>query len=86
MYEFESCDKCKFSIKAPTEEPCSNCVHNAMDNFKPKSNADRIREMSDEELAEFLIDHHRYPCEYCIGCHVECHEGLAEWLKSEVEE
>ena len=50
------------------------------------TNAMKIRAMSDEELAEFLIDHHGYPCKYCIGCHVECHEGLAEWLKSEAKE
>ena len=56
--------------------------------YKPqtKTNFDRIKAMSMEELAEFLIDHHGYPCKYCIGCHVECHEGLAEWLKSEAKE
>lgn len=91
MDEFESCDKCKFSIKAPTEEPCSNCVHNAMDNFKPKSNADRIRSMSDEELAEFL-DQFDSTCGMCIHqgeCYVmngKCRDGFLQWLKSEVKE
>lgn len=51
-----------------------------------RSNADRIRSMSDEELAEFLLAYHRNPCKYCIGCCVECSKGLLEWLKSEVKE
>ena len=50
------------------------------------TNADHIRSFSDEELAEFLIDHHRYPCKYCSGCPVECSDGLMQWLKSEVKE
>ena len=54
---------------------------------KPKTNADRIRSMSDEELAEFLckvksdyqwVDH-EFPSEE------ECGEW-EEWLQSEVEE
>lgn len=53
---------------------------------KPQSQADKIRAMSDEELAEFLTDYLRHPCKYCIGCKVECHVGMAEWLKSEVKE
>ena len=56
------------------------------DNITPKTNADAIRGMSDEELAEFLLTHHRNPCKYCIGCCMECSEGLLEWLKSEVKE
>ena len=82
MAEFESCSKCKFDGKAPTEEPCSNCIHNAMDNFKPKSNADRIREMSDEELAEWIFRH-----DVITYSHGRLNtEQLLEWLKSEVKE
>lgn len=54
MAEFESCDKCKHNMKMPNEEPCCGCIHNAVDKFEPKTNADYIREMSDEKLAEFL--------------------------------
>ena len=97
MDEFESCDKCKHSSKAPTEEPCSNCVHNAMDNFKPKTNADRIRSMSDEELA----DENLYFISECAlkeGFHYtgldggyyktakEAVKANLQWLKSEAKE
>ena len=54
MAEFESCEKCKYNSKAETEYPCNRCVHNATDKFEPITNADKIRAMSDEELAEFL--------------------------------
>ena len=54
---------------------------------KTKTNADRIRSMSDEELAEFLckvksdyqLADHEFPSEE------ECGEWV-EWLQSEVEE
>lgn len=49
---------------------------------KPKSNADRIRQMTDEELARFLINF-----DMCIVCQVKCtkeypcNKGIMEWLK-----
>lgn len=48
------------------------------------TNADKIRTMSDEELAEFITEYHRTPCKFCVECHVKCSEGLIEWLRSEV--
>ena len=58
----------------------------------PKTNADRIRSMTDEELAEFLdrwalgdIDYSKTFCDLCKGqydCHDDC---LMDWLKEEVE-
>ena len=57
------------------------------------TNADRIRAMSDEELAEFLdrwalgdIDYSKTFCDLCKGqydCHDDC---LMDWLKEEVKE
>lgn len=60
--------------------------------FKKKTNADRIRSMTDEELADFLLsDDYYIDCttckepenEYgiCIG---KCENELLRWLKSEV--
>ena len=56
--------------------------------MKPKTNADRIREMSDEELAKWLCSRDNN-CEYCpvVGT---CSGGrerneLVDWLKNEVE-
>ena len=57
------------------------------------TNADRIREMSDEELAEFLCDFRGCDTDEntCIGCKGEqyCragHAGTTEWLKQPAEE
>lgn len=60
---------------------------------KPKTNADRIRSMTDEELAEFLdrwelgdIDYAKTFCDLCNGqfdCHNDC---LVDWLKQECDE
>ena len=55
----------------------------------PKSNADRIRQMTDEELADKLTDkcavcaYHNAECEttFCM-----CEEGVLKWLKQEVSE
>ena len=58
-----------------------------------KTNADRIRAMTDEELAEFLdrwelgdIDYAKTFCDLCNGqydCHNDC---LMDWLKQEATE
>lgn len=67
---------------------------------KPKTNADRIRAMSDEELANILVQD--IPCKICVywakeisSCNAPfgfiCTKGYAaaliqKWLQSEVEE
>ncbi len=60
---------------------------------KAKTNADRIRAMSDEELAELLdsVDNGGiraldvdYPCDECTQ-KTECEDCFKEWLESEVE-
>ena len=62
---------------------------------KPKTNADRIRSMSDEELAEFI----KGLSEHCLAgigacdcsgvnmqpCYEACGEMARKWLQSEVE-
>ena len=59
---------------------------------KPYSNADRIRSMSDEELAMFLCNFRSCNAdEYiCEGCKAEkyCragHEGTIDWLQQPAE-
>ena len=56
------------------------------------TNADRIRQMTDEELADFLLET-RAICklckkrdEVCGGAYHECFEGIEEWIKQEVSE
>lgn len=51
---------------------------------KPITNADRIRAMSDEELAELLTDD---LCELLCGaplvCEGQCKQKMLDWLKEE---
>lgn len=56
------------------------------------TNADRIRNMLDEELADFLDDVYNniddefdFPCNSCYE-KVNCDICFLEWLKEEVEE
>lgn len=54
----------------------------------PQTNADRIRDMSDEDLAKFIVDE---MCLYCQTyrteeCYNKCVSAQIEWLKQPVEE
>lgn len=52
-----------------------------------KTNADRIRSMTDEELADFLFTN--VGCIDCTmhgaGCSIDCEKWMLSWLKSPVE-
>lgn len=68
-----------FSPNCHDSEECSE--------FELYTNADHIRAMSDEELAEFLCDFRAcdmtdHPCDGCVAkpyCH-EGHRGTIDWL------
>lgn len=91
MAELESCDKCKYNEKSETEYPCNQCVHNATDKFKPMTRADKIRSMSDEELASKFIEYvdssGRYYCSDCEYFYTieDAIKHELEWLQSEAE-
>lgn len=59
---------------------------------KPMTNADRVRSMSDEELAKFIND--SIACDHCIHdghCnefdnYQKCLEGVLNWLRLPVED
>jgi hypothetical protein len=86
----EICDECYNTSDAPTKwQPSAH--------YEPDTNADRIRAMSDEELAKFLecfglchhcAEHHRlsdlriYANEKCDEM---CEQHCLEWLKQPVE-
>lgn len=66
------------------------CLDNANDNFKPLSNADRIRNMTDKELAEFLCLYDvcatcNYGWEMCDTMNCDEIRITERWLKSEME-
>ena len=53
-----SCDNCTFTDRPPYKSPCSECVDfdKWNEKEKPKTNADHIRSMSDEKLADLLYN------------------------------
>lgn len=48
MNKFKECNQCPYEFNDKNLEPCNDCVP------KKQTNADRIRSMTDEELAEFI--------------------------------
>ena len=64
---------CQRNSNSRENEPCCRCDSR-------KTNADRIRNMSDEELAEFLI-----AFKNTFGEEYEGEASCMDWLKSEAE-
>ena len=90
MSEFVDCRTCK-----------TNCVRNDgnygytfCDKYThtPMSNADRIRSMTDQELAVFLSRDLKQPCDYCQLADSEgactetlCDDAMIKWLQHTAE-
>lgn len=87
------CDTCK---NKENYFACDVCIHDASlkDNYEAKTNADRIRAMSDEELAKTLaaIAFDVYNCnegqqefmtiiKSCDMCDNRCGNCVLNWLK-----
>jgi hypothetical protein len=64
---------CKHNGNSRDNEPCCRCD-------SKQTNADRIRNMSDEELAEFLVGFKN-----TFGEEYEGEASCMEWLQSEAE-
>lgn len=80
---------CDMVVDSPDENAERECC-----TYERMTNADCIRSMSDEELAELLdsVDNGGiraldvdYPCDECTQ-KTECEDCFKEWLQSEVEE
>lgn len=93
-----TCFECKFMRNRTNLEPCEHCtntfamtgVHPSFTPKKPPlTNADRIRNMTDEELAEVIKNPCdmglRVPNEWCKkrNCGYQC---SLDWLREEAEE
>ena len=85
-YETNHTCNCQHNSNPRDNEPCCRC------NGK-QTNADKIRNMSDEELAEFLdivgedgisSQYADVPCDCCCE-KTECSKCWKEWLQSEAE-
>ena len=76
------CESCKNWDK-PTI--CSTCENGSDFERIVQTNADVIRSMTDEELAEFLGRFATRTCHYCLECGISCKEERIKWLQSEAE-
>lgn len=87
--EHDGCVGCMYD-KEPCESGyCLGCKQNAIDKYKRMTNADRIRKMTNEELADFIESIDCPPCcSRSIGDEYVGYttEDLLEWLESEVRE
>lgn len=72
-YETNHTCNCQHNSNSRDNEPCCRCDSR-------QTNADRIRNMSDEELAEFLI-----AFKNTFGEEYEGETSCMEWLQSEAE-
>ncbi len=84
---------CNICINGKLPSYSASCVECGLlrKNYKPMTNADRIRGMTDEELAEWICD--ISDCPYCPGKEFNCRleesgimTGALDWLKAPVEE
>lgn len=73
---------CQHNSNSRDNEPCCKCD-------SKQTNADRIRNMSDEELAEWISTKDTCgQCAYeleCVCMKVPCTNGILKWLQSEAE-
>ena len=81
----ELCTSCKCRIAPGGWAACDGCIHDEglKDRYEPMTNADRIRNMTDEELADVI---------HCSlvevdGCHTgkSCALCILRWLRSPAE-
>mgnify|MGYP001080501061 CR=1 FL=1 len=81
------CTSCKCRIAPDGWTACDGCIHDEglKDRYEPMTNADRIRNMTDEEPAKMLADF-----VVCQGCPPDdicsCTNCWLKWLRSPVEE
>ena len=93
--EHDGCKGCRYERENSDSVHCQGCKQNAVDKYVKRTNADRIREMTNEELAEFLLRVNTAYSEPCMtgetDCKWEdypthdkgCEDCFKEWLESE---
>lgn len=79
------CKNCKHNYKPRSCEPkCSRMCENYSD-YEPITNADRIRQMTDGELAEFLFEVEYRRSVFGNGAKWKSEEDALKYLQEEVE-
>ena len=90
--EHDGCKGCKYEHCSPESKECQGCKQNAVDKYTRMTQADRIRSMSDEELADFIRELNErclagagmVDCSKNEDC-IDCKGVVLDWLQSEVE-
>ena len=82
MADVKSCETCAYIGKSENDYPCNKCTRNASDKWKPMTNADKIRSMSDEELAEWLT---KITDDAQLDARTKCNYQWADWLQSKAD-
>lgn len=68
------CSNCRHDTKLATEYPCNECCNAYTSKYESKTNYDKVKEMSLDELANFI-------CYNDFGGV----ESIKKWLESEVQ-
>lgn len=77
------CNVCINGKLPPYSATCVECGLSRK-NYKPMTNGDRIRSMSDEELADFITDDMcGLICGDPLACEGQCKQKMLDWLKEE---
>ena len=85
-------DDCPLDCPFEYETKYTDAVYDDPSKYAKQTNADRIRAMTDEELAKWLDNNmcvlgHGCPCEKCEQPYKRpCDDAWLEWLKAEVKE
>ena len=93
----KTCERCRYYMASPLQEPCESChwdgtIGQDPTNWKAPTNADRIRAMSDVELAEWIwgVACPGFPAASFGSCpegqEKSCSECWLEWLRQEASE
>ena len=86
------CVNCKYRFFSVTRSPCDNCAMSGdkYSEWTAQTNADRIRSMTNEELATFIEEASCPPT--CYRTHIyecrkeDCAPCWLAWLQAEVKE
>ena len=91
----KKCDTCKHKDRWVNTEPCYSCK-GGKDGWEPRTRADRVRAMSDEELARLLTDAEcpsdlggtekcKDPPPHTSLDSILCRECWLDWLRQEAD-
>lgn len=86
-----SCNRCKYEGRDINEKPCNECEKAYVSKFVPKTNYDKVRELSIDELTEFLDQissgRRKIDSEYkrATGKAPDSKRIIKRWLESEAE-